>query len=229
MKLNDSNKRYTTIIIGILVFFVLSFITACILGFGDNLAYNQNESNRLDVDSPSNQVKTGNNEVVSVAQRKSICGLDTEVGSIDIIDSNLPTIVPLCITDATVAPWFVEVKVIGGYIPCDGYVNLYQDKAGYIGRLNLDWDIIDQGCCYTIYNVTFDVATQCECIHVNSNHFPEVCDGWVLDKKVDGTQYLGKWVDLCLTTKWKGCDEEYQKFEIILAPKWCFRSPQLPE
>lgn len=212
----ETNGSYSNAVIGILVIVVLVIITASILGCGGYIV-NKKDFN-FPIDLGLNQDNIRNKNVVPIAQRRDFTA-DTDLGTIDIYNYNLPTTVPVCIDDDTVADWLIQVNVTGGYIPYDGYVKLYQYKEGFceIGKIKLVWTPDETGCCWQTYNVTFDVIG---CIHVDSNHFPwrDDANGWFLDPKAPNADYtLGKEVTLKLVTKWKGCDDEYQKFEIILA------------
>ncbi|MFX1389816.1 MAG: hypothetical protein ACFE9Z_07135 [Promethearchaeota archaeon] len=168
---------------------------------------------------------SGNDKIVTVAQRKELFDVDTEKGKIEIIGEELPdwTVLPLCITDSDVEDYWVAIKVTGGYYPYDGWsIEFYQDRDDdkstkeLIGRINLLHTVVPElsGCCYTVYNITFDVVG--DCIHIDSNYFPDIPAGWNLIKNVPCTPDLNKEVDIFFSTHWYGCGEPYQRFELIL-------------
>jgi hypothetical protein len=168
MKIDDSNKRYSMIIAGIMVLSIVSIFVAYlsaiggqnlhfsngfqILGVGTNPRLTEGSADKHSEDSR-------NSNPVPVAQNCTVGPFDTEAGEIEIIDCNFPYIdeygnllpLPLCITNEMAQTWNWTVRVKGGYEPQDtfGYWPLYgitfwQDKnkdgePELIQGWNIDW------------------------------------------------------------------------------------------
>ncbi|MFX1377281.1 MAG: hypothetical protein ACFFA0_15885 [Promethearchaeota archaeon] len=237
MRIDTANQRQSKFIVGILVITVFTICFAIVLGYGDYLKDEPDNCYLSNSNCSPNAIEvcSGNNDLVTVTQRKELEDLDTEKGKIEIIKEELPawTVVPLCIDDDLVAPYYVLVKVTGGYKPYDGWsIKLYQDRDDdknnkeYIGTIKMVPTIVPElsGCCWTVYNITFDVVG---CIKVESNHFPDIPAGWDLIKEVPCTPDLNKEVDIVISTHWYGCGEPYQRFEVILSQKNVF--PDSPD
>jgi hypothetical protein len=235
MRIDTTIQRQSKFIIGILVISMFSICIAFALGYGGYLGAKPDDYYISNSNLSSNSVDdSSGNKFVSVAHRKEFIDLDTEKGAITIEQEFLPswTKVPLCITDELVKPYWVTIKVTGGYIPYDGwFIDLFQDRDDnkddkeHIGRILLIREAIERGCCWTVYNITFDVVG--DCIKVESNHFPDIPQGWNLIKNVECTPDLDKLVDMVISTHWYGCGLPCQRFELILSQKILF--PELPD
>jgi len=226
MIIDTMERRQSKLIVGILVITVFAICVAFASECGGQYKVKQDDYYLPNSNNSSNLIEdsSGNKEIVTVAQGKWITGVDTEKGKIEIVQEVLPNwqVLPLCITDDLLDPYWVTIKVTGGYHPYDGwFIDLYQDNWGgkntkeFVGRIDLIHNKIDSGCCYDIYNITFDVCGPC--IELDSNHFPDIPAGWNLIKDVCGTETLNKLVDIQISTHWYGCGERYQRFELILS------------
>jgi hypothetical protein len=252
MKIDDSNKSYSYLIAGILIISVLSIFLAFALGNGSvfNLEQNAVNSTALQKTQDNNLLYTGNDICVSIAQKRDWNDLDTAEGHLKILEHNIPDFetqgVPLCIDDALVANWYVLVESKGGYHPvtCGTRIDIYQEKTyadgsvvrDWLGYIKVTWTIeLDPPCCTVIYRANFDVfsddASDPDCIHIESNKFPEssIIPPWRLEKCVPDTQDLDKWVDIELKSKWAVCGDSSQCFEIILIPKNKFPGSPIPD
>jgi len=245
MKIDDSNKRYSIIIAGILIGLIASIFLVITSGYwGLNKSFNTtypiDMGSYVDLDKKAWKDHTsGNIKSVSVAEECSLADRDTEKGKIKPYTpfTNIPSKLPLCINDSVVANWWIAYYVCGSYKPnkidCSyyGFLDLSQTKAtDKGGRVFIrSYDITDVPCCWKIVNFTgFDVIGDFE---LASNYFPDVVPaGCVMTETAPNADHtLGKPVKLDLTTYWKGCDSDYQKFKLILTQyKLCFQNPQLP-
>ena len=132
MRIDTTNQRQSKFIIGILVITVFSVCIAIALGYGGHLTAKPHDYYSPNSNFSSNSIEnsSGNKEIVTITHRKELLGLDTEKGKIEILNEYLPawTVVPLCIDDALVAPYWVQIKVTGGYHAYDGwFIDFYQD------------------------------------------------------------------------------------------------------
>ena len=160
-----------------------------------------------------------------VPESGSIGRFDTVPGTleIDYANSNLPTadeILPLCIDDAYLSQYYMNVVSIGGYSPVWGAIIINQLKGEdcFEGVINANFrETILDDCPGTVnYYVYFTVENP---IGLDSNHLPVGFDQSVI---------LEKWVDVCFATKWKGCELPNQEFMVILAHKAMSQNPKLP-
>ena len=250
MKMDDSNKRYSTIIVGILVAFISSIFVANLIGFG---GYSFNSSNALQLQSAgipmyeesNNNLIGGNssrgeNNDVHIAQYCEVDGLDTVAGSIEYEDHYIDDPLPLCITPEVVEDWWVVLKVIGGYEPTGGNIEVWQKGVlvtnpcyGGPGTMYLGWvladpvDVTDQYntgpcCCIRYYNLSIDPSLCNNWACIDSNQYPPVCDlGCVITDYEEGMTIPDKDVTLKIWTDWQGCGMPCQQFEIIYAHKNC--------
>lgn len=167
---------------------------------------------------------------------------DTEKGTIEVTDMYFPDKLPLCLTTCTMAGWFIEFTVVGGYHPEDvgnHYVDIYQGKTGnreYVGTISMVFDegtIVDLPCCCdaVVYRATF---VSCGCIQLDSNYKPDMiceCDPWGPgtdfncweDPTINGDEPLDKLVDFYFFSDWTGCGDSDQDFGVILAHKSCIQ------
>jgi hypothetical protein len=158
-------------------------------------------------------------EIDLVIESESGCwgGLDTEVGTIDIVHYNIPEVLPLCIDSAYLQEWYVDVLVFGGYNPWEagGYIDVWQ-KDEYKGTINIIWTWMGKGdcCAYDYWKATFYVD---EKICLESNQYPDVAP-WNINYP-DGQRTIpGKCVNFYIMTYWTGCEpgiEPSQDFTII--------------
>jgi hypothetical protein len=244
MKIDDSNKRYSMIIAGILIVSVASVFLAISLGYG---GFKENPNNPFSMEIYANSGKKtwndgspGNNKSVSVAQECEIIDLDTAQGEIkpNTDYTNIPTTLPLCIDDSVVKDWWIAYLVCGDYdvrkISCRYYgkIELRNDKDGLLGTIYMEGvEVTDLPCCWKLVNFTnFDVDPV-NGFEIPSNYKPIVdpaCNLY-MHKDYDHSKGLGKEVDLLIKTWWKGCDQDIQKFRLILAHKNLFLESPTPE
>jgi hypothetical protein len=142
-----------------------------------------------------------------VMESESSCWgpLYTEQGSIDFYAMNLPEdYLPLCINTGTLADYWVDVIVYGGYTPAEfaSYIDVYQ-KDDYKGRINVHWtQTTGTGdCCATFFHATFYVD-QPFCL--DSSQYPTVNSPWKIDM-TPGDLIPDKEVCLKIHTEWSGC------------------------
>ncbi len=162
----------------------------------------------------SDAVISGSGDV-PVLECGAVCGLDTEVGTLEIICETLPTEpLPLCIDQDWLDQWSVVVESYGGYefqgglmvikqkdLP-DQYVEIYKKCAVFCHP-------------YMEYVLGFRLVDG-HPIVLESNHVPDIIGDWFCvmpDKELD------KRVDLCFCTTWTGCFLPEQEFLVILAHK----------
>jgi len=251
MKIDNSNKGYARFIAGILVASIIAIFMASTLGFGSSFDLKQNAVNTNAEGFQPNQRKSvlyndlGDNNHVSVAHERNWCHVDTEEGSLIILEDNVPDFetdgVPLCIKQDIVDNWHVYIESKGGYHPSNNPENnkikIYQKKSDcFLGTIYITWEDVtpdDADCCTTIWMASFTVVAKdgSDCIAIESNKFPEssITSPWSLDKCVPEATDLDKWVRICLESEWCGCGCDSQCFEIILTIRVCFQTPQLPK
>jgi hypothetical protein len=144
-------------------------------------------------------------------------GLDTVKGTIDFAGDFLPDVLPLCIDNAYLAEWYVDVLVVGGYNPWDfgSYIDVWQ-KCEYKGTINVVWTYLRKGdCCASDYwRATFFVD---DMICLESNQYPDVEPFRI--GIPDGQETIpGKKVYFSIMTYWTGCvpgEQPSQDFTII--------------
>jgi hypothetical protein len=132
MKLNNSNKRISNIIAGILLVFVAFIFIALALGYTRDNLYLQD---KMDLSDPSLVGNIGKNNYVPIAQNcPDVCLYDTLPGSIEVVAEDLVEDFefPLCF-DANSVSDFVNAyyriyKVCGHYTLDGGEFNLYQQN-----------------------------------------------------------------------------------------------------
>lgn len=225
MEIDDGSKRYSIIIAGILGFIVLSVFILVFSGAWNINFYAQNNPILLGAGLESNNEVNNENfgdKVVPVAQKGRVDCLDTEQGYIKVIDYNFDYPLPLHLSEEELNDWYVTLEVRGGYDPLDGYIDVYQGKEGYKGRLWMEWNYLGlRPSWYEFWNVTFKPEGN---IFLDSNVYPEVDKDWFFINK-DG-EIPGKDVGFDIWTLWTGCGDEDQRFEIILVQNLCFQNPQ---
>jgi hypothetical protein len=152
----------------------------------------------------------------------------TEQGSIDFYAENLPTCLPLCITNQTLAGYFVDVVVYGGYKPWafGSYIDVCQKGDHY--TIYIQWTEIagTGGCCATFYEATFYVLDD---FCLESSQYPAVCAPWDINQTPGDTIPL-KEVWLHIYTQWTGCrphEMPSQDFTIIHSQSYQAFSKQI--
>jgi hypothetical protein len=234
MKIDDSNKRYSIIIAGILIVSVASIFLAIASGYGI-FKRNHDIPYRFSMEFPANLNKKawndpvpGNIKFVSVAQECDLLDLDTLRGEIkpNTPYTNIPDPLPLCIDDSVVADWWIAYLVCGDYDvrkkDCTYYgkIEFRNDKDGLLGTVYMNGKPVetDLPCCWTLVNFTvFDVYGIG--FEIPSNYKPIVDPDCNLFMHKDYNEPPGfnKKVDLKIITYWEGCLQDVQKFRLILA------------
>ena len=157
-------------------------------------------------------------EIDFVMESESGCWgpLCTEVGTIEVVDYNIPELLPLCIDEEYLREWYVDVLVYGGYNPWDygGYIDVWQ-KGEYKGRIDIMWTWMAKGecCAYDYWRATFYTDQIC----LESNQYPDVAP-WDINYPEDQRTIPGKCVYFDIMTYWTGCvpgEEPSQDFTII--------------
>ncbi|MFX0105324.1 MAG: hypothetical protein ACFE75_07530 [Candidatus Hodarchaeota archaeon] len=252
MNLDNSNKRYSHFIAGILIISVASIFLVCASGIWEHKVisnYNPLTNGLVMTASNRNNIMENNHMVIPpgvdlLPINEKICKVfDTEKGWLYFDQSNIPTTFPLTITQTMVDAWDVIVYAHGGYEFKCGEVDLWQ-KGEWKGELEYDVETVVYGATvdagalgigtlsgdyvvdiYTL-NLTITSGTQ---IDLDSNYVPSLYDsGWmrVFDGPCPGD--LGKEVKFKEKMKWSGCHLPDQDFRVILAYKCMLRSPKLP-
>ena len=136
----------------------------------------------------------------------------TAQGSIDFYADNIDGCLPLCINNSTLAGYYVDVIVYGGYTPLEGSIEVYQ-KFTHMGTIYVQWTAIagTGGCCATFYEARFFVK-QDFCLE--SSQYPDVTYPWTNDH-TPGETIPGKEVYFHIDTLWTGCGCKDQDFTII--------------
>jgi len=247
----ETNGSYSNAVIGILIITVTLSMGLSVLGVWAN-ALDGTQEDSFDLPfipekkslediisqetSSENKFSEGESGEVSVEALMGLCDVPVpecgEVGQFDTVPGTLEINeaasvlpvgpLPLCINNDYLDDYFVIVESLGGYKPLWGKIYIDQMKGGicYEGKLIAKFtEITTDGCpCIVTYNVTF---TTTDPICLDSNHVP-------LNIDPDQTQILGKWVDVEFKSEWMGCQDDYQKFMVILAHKAMSQNPKLP-
>ncbi|MFX1243132.1 MAG: hypothetical protein ACFFA7_17950 [Promethearchaeota archaeon] len=227
----DSAKLDFSIVAGIL----LVLIASVFLGFalvGCSLINSDNVKPSINLDFKMFQAKivgidpylSGSNPIVSVAQ-KGDCVMDTEQGSIEIVEINWPVILPLYIDQDFLDNFWTTVAVTGGYEPISGSIDLYQDEV-WKGQIEIMWMYIAHEPGYTDYwTANFVLPKGVDSIELDSNQWPdEAIPLYPEYDNIPGQSVLLDWEGL-----WQGGHEETQCFELIQVHDMIIskKSPQL--
>ena len=143
--------------------------------------------------------------------------LCTEVGYIEVVDYNIPDLLPLCIDGEYLREWYVDVLVYGGYNPWEsgGYIDVWQ-KGEYKGTIDIMWILLSdvEDCPYDYWRATFYTEGV---IALESNQYPDV-EPWKIGIPAGQQTIPGKCVYFDIMTYWTGCvpgEEPSQDFTII--------------
>ncbi|MFW9827432.1 MAG: hypothetical protein ACFFEY_07575 [Candidatus Thorarchaeota archaeon] len=227
MKIDDSNKMYLIIIVGILTLTVLSIFVVIAQGFGGQIEFNLDDSNPNNGFYPLNlkfdlSQNDGNNEIVTVPEKSVFGPFDTQPGKMEIVGKYLPEEpLPLKITDEYLDDYWVAVGTYGGYSWISGHIKVMQAKSdeniwnNIVGYIKITATEIESPHGWTYYNLTFSIDGNHPII-LDSNHPPDspLGDFWVM-----GPDDLDKWVWLKVYTTWEGCPLPEQRFMVILLKK----------
>ncbi|NOR39237.1 MAG: hypothetical protein GQ580_06600 [Candidatus Thorarchaeota archaeon] len=140
--------------------------------------------------------------------------LDTEQGWIEVTGSYYDYPLPLCITNNTLGPWYLNALTYGHYEPYAGYIEVLQ-KGDMVGTVYVDWSWVRKGscCAYDYWSASFYVK---EDICLESNQYPDA-GPWELTPGLYCETIPGKEVTLHFETSWRGCHCLDQSFTIIHA------------
>ncbi|MFX1504302.1 MAG: hypothetical protein ACFFDH_25300 [Promethearchaeota archaeon] len=255
MKLDDSNKRYSYFIAGILVIAVASIFLACVFGIWDHkiISWDNPLSDRMVIPVNNGNNIMRNNEIIIPSgvgfpptHEKVSRKFDTEEGWLYFTQT--PGIIeplPLTITQDVVDSWGdIIVYSFGGYGFVNGGADLYQKDDGWIGSItynelsvltdqeltvDLDGDGPLDEQTYVVDVYTLDVVLDQPQIVLESNHLPDLYDTgcmWAFD--CPPVPDLNKDVRFKENMKWEGCYQNDQQFRVMLAYKCMLRSPELP-
>ncbi len=164
----------------------------------------------------SDAAVSGSSDVL-VLEVGAVYDLDTVAGTLEIVDSTLPTDpLPLVIDQAWLNQWSVQVRSIGGYEFKGGMMVIKQKDINdqYINIVITREGVAVHGA-YD-YELGFELRDPSHPIVIESNHVPNIIGDWfavIPDKELD------KRVDLCFVTTWTGCFKPDQNFLVILAHK----------
>ncbi|MHA1965486.1 MAG: hypothetical protein ACW97G_12990, partial [Candidatus Thorarchaeota archaeon] len=138
--------------------------------------------------------------------------MGTEQGYIMVDFYNIPDLLPLCLDNETMAGYYVDIVVYGGYEPWDGYIAVCQ-KDDFKGIINIAWTLMREAeCGLDFWRATFYVH---EPISLDSNQYPDVTPLFI-DVPDDQQTIPGKDVYFGFTTFWTGCvPGNNQDFTII--------------
>ena len=241
MKLDNSNKRYSNIIAGILVIVGLSIFMAFFIGFWGNGISEQNGCRDSFEESIS-----GNNKIESIAQT-GFWQVDVEKGTMDNVQVSWDSSYDLkiCTTMDDIEQWWLEIDVYGGYDPCelcDNYFHIYQEKPDgiliqgiyLIDPLSFHWEEVGtSGPCNAkvTWRLTFgdgDLSTDDVILWKDvdgdlstDDLIPITCMIFDSNRKPFCTSHchLDKFVTFDLSTCWQGCPCPTQRFVKILTHK----------
>jgi hypothetical protein len=230
MEINYSNKRYSMIIAGILVTYILTVFVAFTLGVGSSNNFSDNsdqglrpmsseplymlETNKSE-DILDSSIKTkGDHGDVSVDQTYTIEDLTVgEAADVQFYDTNIDEEpLPICINPDWALDKWIAFKTKGGYVPADvlGMVEIQQCGSRVINPCNGMW--VGWGLTATI-NDDYWICTSdpCECWHIYNITFDTSCDNWIcLDSTPDQcSSGCDKLVDFVFDTHWVGCEFDY--------------------
>ena len=240
----ETNGSYSTTVIGILIIAVTVSIGLSMFGVWAN-AFNGSQNDDFDLPFiPENPLKDMNSPEISVVSTDMssevpdeawlvihdesvpeggcLGRFDTVPGQLYTENEVLPTgPLPLCINNAWLSDYSLDVVSIGGYSPVCGSVILDQlkDDGCFTGKIKANFDdgTVVPGCpCAVVYHVTFTVDCP---ICLDSNHLPQ---------GFDQTKTLDKEVDVSYCSIWEGCHLDTQQFMVILTHKARSQIPKLP-
>ncbi|MFX1489107.1 MAG: hypothetical protein ACFFBI_08165 [Promethearchaeota archaeon] len=225
MEIDETNESQSKLVMWILIVSVASIVVAFALGIGGMLLFSQQRLHPVAAGFHPEEFEKP--EVIEPIIENSVSAanggcteMDTEPGTIEIIDANLPCwdVLPLCITPDMLQDYYVTIRVTGGYEPECGSITFIQ-KDEVKGTIGIAWDYLGHEPCYADYWQAHFVL--CDNIELESNQWPVVPDG--LEFCSEGNIEEAKKVTVCLCTYWTGCH-----FWIMLIQKKYFRSPPTP-
>ena len=225
MEIDYGEKRSQIIIAGILVICVVAIFVGFALVIGVSKTNSQiSILQAFDKILNNSGISTFGQETdVSACKGGCLFDVPTAQGEISYLSANFPpmswTELPLCITDADIANWYITLTVTGGYEPECGKITFTQETVDQY--IYIRWTETVITCCVSEWTATF--VTDDGCIDFMSTQLPKV------DLPFDycgpcGDGFDEKLVDICWCTAWIGCD-----FYIMLThKKYLSGIPQFP-
>jgi hypothetical protein len=246
MEIADSNKRYSKIIVGVLLITTVAVFVTFTLGVMVQKAFSENGAQPMIGGVP--YISSNNNsENKPIENRESDnlvseseVGCDdvfvkqpTEPGEIEIYvtqDNTLP--LPLCIDDSDIGLFNdifdITALVCGGYSPqdTDSVLKLYQ-CGSYIGEVVLGWTNLGHYtgypcCCWVEWEATIIDVIDPICL-TKSTEEPVVSPACMSIVGSSGWPATCKGVSFSLDIKWEGCH-----FRTIPASDFQFRGSLTP-
>ena len=224
MEIEYGDKRSQIIIAGILVLCVVAIFVGFALVIGVSKTNPQNGIlnvfDKVLHNSDIGLIRCDTD--VSAGNGGCYFDVPTETGQISFLSANFPpaswTELPLCITDADIANWYITLTVTGGYVPLTGHISFTQEGVEQFIYINWAEAAFE---CYSEWTATF--VTEDGCIEFVSSQLPNV------DLPFDfngpcGSDFEEKLVDICWCTGWIGCDF----YIMLIHKKYLYGIPQLP-
>ena len=204
MEIDYGGKRSQIIIAGILVICIVAIFVGFALVIG--VSQNNPQNGILQIfDKVLNNSEIGNvgyDTDVSAGNSGCILDVPTAPGEISYSSAYFPpagwTELPLCISDADIANWYITLYVAGGYEPECGQITFTQ--LGVEQYVYMTWTEADFGC-YSEWTATF--VTDDGCLEFVSSQDPNI--NLPFDYYYCG-DIEDKLVDICWCTLWIGCD-----------------------
>ena len=205
MEIDYGEKRSQIIIAGILVFVIVAIFVGFALVVGGLKTDSQNRVLPLfdKVLNDSGISTFGQDTDVSVGKGDCIDDIPTAAGEISALSWYFPALewteLPLCITDADIASWYIDLYVKGGYEPVTGTITFTQE--GVYQYIYITWtETVYE--CWSVWTATF--TTDDGLIKFESSEDPVIDLPFPYNYCGDG--FDEKLVDLCWCTGWIGCD-----------------------
>jgi len=235
MKIDETVKGHSNLITGIAVISLASFFVAFVLVLGgysifspcglQTLGLKNIIENSSSFEPDDESMTISGNDDVTAAETCIWDDIDTEQGSIVYTDYWYDNPLPLCSDDWAIHDWYIIAEVHGGYEPLDGVLNIYQEKIGWVGSLNVNWTWIGYDDCYDYWVAYFTPIVLPDPICLESNQFPDIdcsifnpADCWISN---DGEiPDLNVWFEF--SSEWTSCGEADQNFQIMLSQKSYF-------
>jgi hypothetical protein len=204
MEIDYGEKRSQLIIAGILVIAIVAILFGFALVVGISEFYSQDDilpDDRIYNNPEIDAFKI--NTDVSVGNGGCLWDVPTAAGEITATSYYFPpldwTELPLCITDADIAGWYIDLYVKGGYEPVCGAITFTQlgvEQKIYVNWVETEYD------CWSVWTAHF--TTDDGLIKFESSQDPVI--NLPFDYNYCGGGFDNKLVDICWCTCWIGCD-----------------------
>jgi hypothetical protein len=226
MKIDDSNKRYSMIITGILLITtVVIFVTFTVgamdqIAFSDNGAQPTTEGGNNDSENMLNN--KGDDDLVSESKRGCDIKMKTEPGTIEVDYELSPCYeLPLCFDEQAELDELnralnITLAVCGGYKPqTRSNLSLIQEYCGQVryGEIDIDWVEYQPAdgkpcCCWTYYYAVFtNVPNICliASTQMPTNNILPSCMSLEDPSWPSSGHVESKKVDVDINIYWEGC------------------------